>query len=323
LSILVTGAAGFVGSNFVRALISQGLEVIGVDNLSLGKKSNLDAVIDSKAFMFEELDLSDFLAVEAFFETIGRDRKVDEIWHFAANSDIQNGVADWNVDFNDTFLTTFNLVQCAERLSIARFFFSSSSAVYGDHGYEQLHEGSGPLLPISNYGAMKLASEAVIAAASEKFLSAAVIFRFPNVIGLPATHGVIFDLIQRLKGNRSELHVLGNGTQQKIYLHVDDLISAMLFVSEHSHNKLEVFNIGPEDDGVSVSFIASEVVSVVAPTASIVFGCQNKGWIGDVPRFRFRIDKLKNLGWSANASSSAAIRKAVREIAGASGMDNG
>lgn len=163
---------------------------------------------------------------------------------------------------------------------------------------------------------MKLASEAQISAASEHFLQRANIFRFPNVIGTPATHGVIFDFINRLKLNKSELTVLGNGTQQKSYLHVSELIDAMLFIkNKHTDSKVEVFNIGPDDDGVTVKFIAENVVKRVSPKARLNFGEGNKGWIGDVPKFRYSINKLKSLGWKPKLSSENAIIIAIDEIA--------
>jgi UDP-glucose 4-epimerase len=162
---------------------------------------------------------------------------------------------------------------------------------------------------------MKLACEAAISAAVEDFLERAFIFRFPNVVGIPATHGVIFDFIHRLRQMPEKLIVLGNGTQQKSYLHVDDLIDAMLFIRDKSDDKLAYFNIGPEDEGATVRFIAEETVAVVSPGAEIVFGDQPRGWVGDVPRFRYSVEKLKTLGWHKETSSADALRRAIRQIA--------
>jgi UDP-glucose 4-epimerase len=178
-----------------------------------------------------------------------------------------------------------------------------------------LTEETGPLLPISNYGAMKLASEAAITAAAERFLERALIFRFPNVVGVPATHGVIFDFIRRLQEDLANLQVLGDGNQQKSYLHVTELVDAMLFLRNKALGKVDVFNIGPGDEGITVRQIAEEVVSVVSPPASIHFERSGKGWLGDVPRFRYSIAKLQRLGWSPRLNSHAAIKRAVAEIA--------
>jgi UDP-glucose 4-epimerase len=194
--------------------------------------------------------------------------------------------------------------------------FASTSAIYGDLGETVLHEAIGPLLPISNYGAMKLASEAQASAAAESFLERVNIFRFPNVVGVPATHGVILDFINKLKEDPSRLAVLGDGTQQKAYLHVSDLISAMMTIVERSSDtKVEVVNIGPVDEGVTVRWIAEQVVARVSPNAQIAYGIGNKGWVGDVPRFNYSTDRLRSYGWSPMLGSAEAIRRAVDEIA--------
>jgi UDP-glucose 4-epimerase len=163
---------------------------------------------------------------------------------------------------------------------------------------------------------MKLASEATISAAAESYLERAVIFRFPNVIGVPATHGVIYDFINKLKNNRSTLDVLGNGTQQKSYLHVSDLISAMLFLKnqEFKQSNLNVFNIGPDDEGISVSQIADIVSNLIQNDVQITYGTADRGWVGDIPRFSYSTDKLKALGWLPTMNSERAVEKAAKEI---------
>ena len=198
---------------------------------------------------------------------------------------------------------------------IGKIIFASSSAIYGDFGERELTEDIGPLFPISNYGAMKLASEAIIGASLEAHLRQVFLFRFPNVIGVPATHGVIQDFMRKLKKTPGNLEVLGDGSQQKSYLHVEELIDAMFFILAHARDKMNYFNIGAADDGVTVSFIAETVRNRVAPGASISFGTGNRGWVGDVPRFRFSIKKLSALGWNPRLSSQESIRKAVEEIA--------
>ena len=241
--------------------------------------------------------------------------KVTEVWHLAANSDIPAGVLNPDIDLRDTFLTTFEILKAMKKFKIKVLNFASSSAIYGDFGDEMIHESIGPLLPISNYGAMKLASEAQISAACEGFLKRANIFRFPNVVGVPATHGVILDFINKLLLNKNELQVLGNGTQQKAYLHVSDLIDAMLLISNQQiDSKVEVINIGPFDKGVTVKWIAQEVVNKINPSAKIVYGVGNKGWVGDVPKFNYSVEKLKSLGWSPILGSEKAVKRAINEI---------
>ncbi len=177
----------------------------------------------------------------------------------AANSDIRAGVADPDVDFRDTFHTTYNLLRLMREHKIPRLAFASTSAIYGDLK-QKLTEDIGPLFPISNYGAMKLASEAAISAAAESFLERAWIFRFPNVVGSRATHGAIFDFIHKLKKNPAELEVLGDGTQEKPYFHVADLIEAMLFITDNAKDKLNFFNIGTSDTMTTVRYLAETTV---------------------------------------------------------------
>jgi UDP-glucose 4-epimerase len=212
-------------------------------------------------------------------------------------------------------LTTFATLLAARKFSIPVVHFASSSAVYGDHNNAAITEISGPMEPISNYGAMKLASEAQIRAAVESYLKRASVFRFPNVIGLPATHGVIIDLIRKARTTKDGFEVLGDGTQQKIYLHVDDLVDAMLFIRDNEKGRYNVFNIGPQDDGVSVRGIAEAVRDRVAPAAELWFSGGDRGWVGDVPRFHYDTGKLAALGWRPRMGSKQAVIRAVDEIA--------
>ncbi len=309
MNILVTGAAGFIGSHLVDALVARGHRVVGVDNLSLGTRRNLQGMQGHPGFTLIECDVS----TGSFVETFDPGMPIDWVWQMAANSDIPAGVDDPEVDFKDTFLTTFRILAWMRKNNVPRLAFASTSAVYGLRD-EPIEEDSGPMLPISNYGAMKLASEACISAAVEAWLGRADIFRFPNVIGSRATHGALFDFIRRLRQNPDQLEVLGDGTQQKPYLHVGNLVEAMLFIADHAKDKVNYFNVGPEDN-VSVRAMAEEVVARTAPGAKIIYGADNRGWVGDVPRFRYSTAKLRKLGWRAQMSSAEAVKLAVSEIA--------
>lgn len=314
MSVLITGAAGFVGCNLAKELIARGHTVFGVDNLCRGSRANLAGIADHPDFAFAEVEMTD---LEAYRQTVAAFHErspITEVWHLAANSDIPAGVHDANVDLRDTFMTTFNTLELMKAFKVPVIAFASSSAIYGDLGERRLSEDVGPLLPISNYGAMKLASEAAISAAAESHLERAFIFRFPNVIGVPATHGVMLDFVRKLAATPGNLNVLGNGTQQKGYLHVEELVDAMVFIRERATEKVAIFNIGAGDEGVTVRFIAEETVRAAAPGAGISYGSGNRGWVGDVPRFVYSVDKLAALGWKPTLGSTEAVRKAVRQI---------
>lgn len=305
--ILIIGGAGFIGSVLAKQLMHKH-KLIVIDKLSLGSIGNIDtSLID-----FYQIDVND---TDAVIECLSRYKEnIQEVWHLAANSDIPSGVLDVNVDLQDTFMSTVSVLEVMKKIDCKVLYFASSSAVYG-FNENRLHEDIGPLMPISNYGAMKLSSEALISASLESFLDKVCIYRFPNVVGAPATHGVILDFIGKLKSNPEKLQVLGNGTQQKTYLHVNELVDAMLFINRNTCNGMNYYNIGPLDDGVSVREIAEETVKNISSEAVIEYQENDRGWVGDVPRFYYSVDKLTKLGWSSQISSLDAIRRAIREIA--------
>ena len=306
----MTGAAGFIGSHLIDRLLTAGHRVFGVDNFVRGNKENLRAARQHTGFAFLELDISDTAAFVAALNEVGG--MIDVIWHLAANSDISAGGADAAIDLRDTFMTTYSVAQVCREYGVRKLAFSSTSAVYGDHGSIAVHEDIGPLFPISNYGAMKLASEACLTALSEAALDNLWLFRFPNVIGGRATHGVIYDFLDKLEKTPHELRVLGNGTQCKPYLYVDDLLDAILLIVERARDRINCFNIGPEDEGVLVRDIAEIVVDKACRNARILYGSEDRGWIGDIPRFRYAVDKIQALGWTPVCTSSReAVEKAV------------
>ena len=315
MAVLITGGAGFVAHELIRRLLSSGETVVSVDNLSRGSLAPLEQWLQEPRFVFQRVNLEDLAAYRSAIATLAQAKSITEVWHLAANSDIPAGVRDADVDLRDTFLTTFNTIKVMEEIGVRTLFFASSSAIYGDLQDTLLTEEIGPLLPISNYGAMKLASEAIISAAAERFVEKALIFRFPNVVGVPATHGILLDFMQRLKVTPEYLQVLGDGTQQKAYLHVTELVDAMLYLRAQITEKVDVYNIGPSDDGVTVRRIAEEVAALVAPATQLRFQTSNRGWVGDVPRFRYSTEKLRSQGWTPTLDSLGAIRRAVREIA--------
>ncbi len=310
---LVSGAAGFIGSHLVDQLLARGATVLGFDNMKLGRRENLAQALANPRFTFAELDANDVAGVGRLVGEHSKDRPFDVAWHMAANSDIRAGVADPEVDLSCTFLTTHNLLKVMRAHGIPQLAFASTSAIYGVLP-GLMREDAGPLFPISNYGAMKLASEAAISAALEAYLKRVWIFRFPNVVGNRSTHGVIYDFAQKLKRNPAELEVLGDGSQEKPYFHVSDLLEAMLFITDRATDRLNCFNIGTAETATTVRYIAETVVKRQAPAAQIRYTGGNRGWVGDVPKFNYSIEKLQSLGWSPRLTSSEAVDRAVEEI---------
>ncbi len=301
---LVTGGAGFIGSRLVVRLLADGAAVHVVDDLSLGRREHLPE--NEPRLVFTQLDVC-----SADFAALVQREKPDRVWHFAANSDISSGTRDMRTDLSRTFLTTFHVLE-ALKSSPADLVFASTSAIYGVSD-GALGEDHGPLRPISLYGAAKLASEAYISAACNLYGFKSWIFRFPNVIGPNLTHGVIHDFVRRLGDDPTRLVVLGDGTQEKPYLHVDDLLDAMLLAVARAREPVNTFNIAGEG-ATRVREIAELVRAEMGlPDARIDYGSEKIGWPGDVPRFSYDTSRIRRLGWKPRLSSVEAVRAAVRD----------
>lgn len=308
-NILITGGAGFIGSHLVDRLLSEGHKVVVIDNLSLGLERNIAHNLSNANFEFIKGDVLDKNLMTQVFD----DTKFDIVFHLAANSDIARSHADPSVDLNMTFMTTYSVLEQMRTHDVKKLMFASTSAIYGNaHGVE-VTETYGPLFPTSHYGACKLASEGIIASYCENYGIQAYITRFPNVCGERTTHGVLHDFVKKLKKNPGELEVLGNGRQAKPYLYVKDLVDAILFVIQHSNNQINYFNLGVEGN-TTVTRIAEMVISSMGLSAKIRYTGGDRGWVGDVPLFRYNLDKIHQLGWKASLSSDEAVQKAIDYI---------
>ena len=310
MKILVTGGAGFIGSHLCDVLIADGHNVTVVDNLVLGKVENIEHLINNPNFRFFKEDLNNGHAMDMIF----MDGEFDMVYHLAANSDIQKGGKDPMVDYQLTFNTTFNVLQMMKKYEVKKFFFASTSAIYGET-YDVLNEDYGPLKPVSNYGAGKLASEAFISAFASTYHIQTWITRFPNVVGERFTHGVIYDFIHKLQNNPNELEVLGNGEQCKPYVYVKDLVAGIQFVINNSNEPYNVYMLG-SDTRTKVKEIAAMVIEEMGLNASIRYTGGDRGWVGDVPEFRYDLTKVNNLGWQASYDSNGAVRKAIQMALG-------
>jgi UDP-glucose 4-epimerase len=308
---MVTGGAGFIGSHLCRRFLKDGHDVVAFDNLVLGRREFLKEFEGNSRFRFVEADLTNLDRVKAEM------KGCDLVAHMAANSDISQGAARTDVDMNNGTIATYNTLEAMRVNAVRKIIFASSSAIYGEANQKPTTEGYGPLFPISFYGASKLACEAMVSAFSHNCEIQAWVYRFANIVGTPSTHGAIHDFVSRLMKDPSKLEVLGNGTQRKSYLHVDDCVEGMLFGFARAQEPFQCFNLASR--GVSnVRFIAEEVVrqmkSVTGVDAQLKFGEGDRGWVGDVPYTYLDGEKFERLGWSAKLESDEAVRKAITEI---------
>lgn len=308
MKILITGGAGFIGSHLADRLLAEGNEVVAFDNLLRGRISNLDEASKNSNFKFIK---GDILNKDELFKVF-EENNFDVVFHMAANSDIASSHANPDVDFGNTLTTTYNVLLAMKEYGVKDIVFASTSAIYGDAGVS-VDENYGPLFPISHYGASKLASEAYISSFCENYGFKAWITRFPNVVGERATHGAIYDFINKLRKNPKELEVLGNGKQCKPYLYVKDLVDAILLVWKNTNERINFFNLGVESR-TTVTRMAEMVIEEMKLDASIRYTGGDKGWVGDVPQFSYSLDKIHNLGWNANYTSDDAVRKSIQYI---------
>ena len=289
MNILVTGGAGFIGSHLCDRLIDEGHQVCVVDNLVLGRRENIAHLFDTPSFQFIEEDILHTDKMHELFNS----HSFDMVYHLAANSDIQKGGQDPTVDYTLTFNTTFHVLQLMKEYGVKKLFFASTSAIYGET-YDLLNEDYGPLRPVSNYGAGKLASEAFISAFSCTYGIQTWIARFPNVVGERFTHGVIFDFIRKLKANPQELEVLGNGEQNKPYVYVKDLVDGIQHIIHHAQEPYNVFMLG-SDSSTKVKRIAQMVIEEMGLEATIRYTGGDRGWVGDVPEFHYDLAKVNGV----------------------------
>lgn len=310
MNILVAGGAGFIGSHLCDALLSKNNTVIVADKLIMGSK-NIEHLSQNTNFKFYEMELANQDNVDKLFG----DNKIDIVYHMAANSDIQKSANDTSIDFNDTLLTTRVLLESMRKNNVKNIFFASTSAVYGEMPDIVLNEETGGLKPVSYYGGAKLASEALISSYVSMCDMNAVIFRFPNVIGPRLTHGVVYDFVKKLRNNPKELEILGDGTQCKPYIYVTDLVNAIVKLTEQFEPGVEIFNISVMSEGTSVTHIAEIVVDVLGLSdVEFKYTGGDRGWKGDVPRFKYDISKVLATGWKPEYTSDEAVRKAAQSL---------
>ncbi|MBI2855200.1 MAG: NAD-dependent epimerase/dehydratase family protein [Chloroflexi bacterium] len=307
MKYFITGGAGFIGSHLVDKLSDIGAVTV-YDNLSSGKKEFIQHHLGKNGFHLIQANLLD---LDSLKQAI---KGSDVVVHLAANPDARRGIENTRLDLELETIATFNVLEAMRVNGIKRILFASSGTIYGETPIVPLSEDHGPALPISLYGAGKLASEGLISAFCGTFDFQTWIFRFANIVGDRATHGVILDFIEKLKCNPTELEILGDGTQSKPYLHVGDCVEGIVFGFQHSNKKINVFNLGCPSQ-TSVSTIAEMLVEEAGLKEVLLrYTGGTRGWPGDVPQVKFNVGKMSKLGWKASRTSDEAVRKAIREI---------
>lgn len=301
----VTGGAGFIGSHLVDRLMAIG-PVTVYDRLSSGKIEFIQHHMNNPAFRFIKADLLDMDRLTREIKGHGM------VFHFAANPEAREGIEKTDLDLKVGTIATYNVLEAMRQNNINKLVFSSSGTVYGETPVYPIAETYGPLFPISLYGASKLAGEALISSFVHIFNMQAWIFRFANVVGGRSTHGVIYDFIHKLQKNPKVLEILGDGTQEKPYILVDDCVDGILFGVEHANEPLNVYNLGCSGS-TNVTSIARMLVDEMGlKGVKFNYTGGNRGWPGDVPQARFNVDKINRLGWTVRHSSDEAVREGIK-----------
>lgn len=305
----VIGGAGFIGSHFVDKLVETGHGVKVIDNLCSGSLSRISRHFQASNFEFVEIDVEDTTRlVEAI-------NGAEIVIHLASNPDIARAATDPRVDFVQGTVLTESVAEASRFTGVRKILYASGSGVYGDMGDTVLFENS-PLRPISTYGASKASGELLLESYSYMFGIHAIAFRFANVVGARQTHGVGFDFVNRLKEDKKNLHILGNGEQSKSYVHVSDIVNGVLLASEKVQTRFDTFNISTPDYITvnEIAQIAFEELNIDKAQVHITYSGGDRGWSADVPVVRLNSDKISRIGWSHRYNSQEAVRVSIREI---------
>jgi len=304
--VFVTGGAGFIGAHLVNTLLDTTTAVVTVfDNFSTGRRFHFGERLSNQRLTIVEADAKDqdqlMQAVEGH----------DIVYHFAANSDIARAQQEPSVDFMNGTLLTHNLLEAMRITGVKRIVFTSGSGVYGEVSSTPVSENYDRMIPISTYGACKLACEALISAYSFMFDITGTVFRFANVVGPQQTHGVAYDFIHRLAQNPTELKIFGDGTQSKPYIYIEDILNAFFLMEKTQVSGFDVFNVGSQDY-LTVREIADIVCERMGlHNVNYMFTGGSRGWKADVPVYRLNTDKIRSYGWHNKRNSREAVTAAV------------
>jgi len=307
MRVLVTGVAGFIGSSLTDRLLSLGHTVVGVDNFSTGQREFLEGAQANANFVLREQDL---LNLDALVEAAAG---VDLVVHFAANADVRFGPDHPGRDLEQNILVTWNVLEAMRRNGLRRIAFSSTGSVYGEAAVIPTPEDAPFPVQTSLYGASKVSAEGLISAYCESFGFEGYIFRFVSILGERYTHGHVLDFYKKLMADPTRLPVLGNGTQRKSYLYVQDCVDAILCVLENAKDRVNIFNLGT-NEYCQVKDSIGWITGHLGVTPQLEFGEGNRGWIGDNPFIFLETKKIRSLGWEPKLTIQQAVIKTVEYL---------
>ncbi len=301
---LVTGCAGFIGSNLVDRLLQDGHEVVGYDNFSTGLPEFLAEAQRSPFFRLVDGDLLDATKLAQSMHG------AEIVFHFAANADVRFGTLQPRKDLDNNTIATFNVLEAMRQNGVRRIAFPSTGSIYGEPDVFPTPENAPFPLQTSLYGASKLAAEGLIQAYCEGFGFQGYIFRFVSILGERYTHGHVFDFYMQLRNHPGTLHVQGDGRQKKSYLYVQDCVDAVLLAVDKAHDKINIFNLGTDeycevDD--SIRWICDYLK--VSPGRTYTGG--ERGWIGDSPFIFLDCSRIRGVGWKAKLTIREGIERTL------------
>ena len=301
---LVTGAAGFIGSNLIDRLLTDGHTVVGYDNFSTGRRAFLKNAEKHANFKLIEGDVLD---ADTLNESM---RGTDIVFHLAANADVRFGLAHPRKDLEQNTIATFNVLEAMRANGVQTIAFSSTGSIYGEAEIIPTPEDAPFPVQTSLYGASKLAGEGLIEAYAEGYGIRGFIFRFVSILGERYTHGHVFDFVQSLLTDRMTLHILGDGQQRKSYLYVADCIDAMLMAIERAEGKVNIFNLGT-DEYCQVGESAKWICERLKLSPRFTYSGGDRGWIGDNPFIFLDTACIRSLGWQPLLGIREAVERTV------------
>ena len=309
-TVFISGGAGFIGSHLAQCLLKRHTlkKLVIYDNLTSGTDDHLATFASDPRVHFVKADLKDKDAV--IKAMVG----VEVVFHLAANPDIAKAVTQPDIDFWEGTYLAQNVLEAIRINKVGRLLYTSGSGVYGEDASVSFKENYGPCIPISTYGASKLACEALISAYCHMFGLTARAFRFANVVGPRQTHGVGYDFVRRLTTDPTQLRILGDGSQSKSYIHVEDILNAVLLADVQCKIPYDIYNVATGDyiTVLQIADIAKQICS--APQAKYNFTGGDRGWKGDVPVVRFDSSKIESLGWKCTRNSALAIKDSMTSM---------